>query len=80
VNRYLATLSALFSWAVQQLRWIKDSPCANLMKLKKNPGRDRVLSIDLIFSAIPSSCFFVRYLTTDRHAPKSLLARLSLIL
>ena len=48
VNHYLATLSALFSYAVQQLRWIKDSPCANLMRLKENPGRDRVLSDDEI--------------------------------
>ena len=55
VNRYIATLSALFSYASQQLRWIKESPCANLMKLKENPGRDRVLSDDEI-SHLLSSC------------------------
>jgi integrase len=55
VNRYLATLSALFSYASQQLRWVKESPCANLMKLKENLGRDRVLSDDEI-SHLLSSC------------------------
>lgn len=44
INRYTASLSALFSYAVRQLRWIDESPCAHLLKLKENPGRDRVLS------------------------------------
>lgn len=44
VNRYIATLSALFTYAVRQLRWINESPCAYLLKLKENPGRDRVLT------------------------------------
>jgi len=45
INRYTASLSALFSYAVRQLRWIDESPCAHLLKLKENPGRDRVLSL-----------------------------------
>lgn len=45
INRYTASLSALFSYAVRQLRWIDESPCAHLLKLKENPGRDRVLSV-----------------------------------
>ncbi|WP_195155525.1 site-specific integrase [Candidatus Protochlamydia phocaeensis] len=44
INRYTASLSALFSYAVRQLRWIDESPCVHLLKLKENPGRDRVLS------------------------------------
>jgi integrase len=44
VNRYVASLSSLFSYAVRDLRWINESPCRNLMKLKETPGRDRVLS------------------------------------
>ena len=55
VNRYLSTLSALFSYATSQLRWINDNPCANLMKLKESPGRDRVLSDDEIARLLFSS-------------------------
>ncbi len=43
-NRYIASLSLLFSYAVKQLHWINENPCANLIKLKENPGRDRILS------------------------------------
>lgn len=43
VNRYLSSLSALFSHAVN-LRWVDENPCFRLTKLKENPGRDRVLS------------------------------------
>ena len=55
VNRYLSTLSALFSYATKQLRWISESPCAYLMKLKENAGRDRVLSEDEI-NQLLSAC------------------------
>lgn len=44
VNRYLASLSLLMTYATKQLRWINESPCVYLMKLKENPGRDRILS------------------------------------
>lgn len=44
VNRYLASLSSSLTYATKQLRWIDESPCMYLMKLKENPGRDRVLS------------------------------------
>lgn len=47
VNRYLASLSTLFSHAVR-LRWIDENPCFRLTKLKENPGRDRVLTEDEI--------------------------------
>jgi integrase len=47
VNRYLSSLSALLSHAVQ-LRWMDENPCFRLTKLKENPGRDRVLSDDEI--------------------------------
>lgn len=43
INRYTASLSALFTYAVK-LRWINESPCIRLQKLKENPGRDRILS------------------------------------
>jgi integrase len=48
VNRYLASLSSSFTYAVKQLRWINESPCLHLMKLKENPGRDRILCDDEI--------------------------------
>jgi integrase len=43
VNRYISSLSALFSFSVK-LRWMEENPCFNLTKLKENPGRDRILS------------------------------------
>ncbi len=43
-NRYISALSALFTYAVKDLRWISENPCRNLKKLIENPGRDRVLS------------------------------------
>lgn len=48
VNRYMASLSLLFSYAVKQLHWISENPCANLIKLKESPGRDRILTPDEI--------------------------------
>ena len=48
VNRYMASLSSLLTYAVKQLRWINENPCLTLIKLKENPGRDRVLSEDEI--------------------------------
>ena len=47
VNRYMASLSALLSHAVN-LKWISENPCFSLSKLKENPGRDRVLTEDEI--------------------------------
>jgi len=32
------------SYGLKQLRWISENPCLTLLKLKENPGRDRVLS------------------------------------
>jgi len=54
VNRYIASLSAVFSSAVR-LRWIDENPCFSLSKLKENSGRDRVLSEDEI-SRLLASC------------------------
>lgn len=48
VNRYMATLSSAFSYAVKQLRWLHENPCKNLLKLKEESGRDRILSDDEI--------------------------------
>lgn len=47
VNRYISSLSALFSFALK-LRWIDENPCFNLTKLKESSGRDRVLTADEI--------------------------------
>lgn len=43
VNRYIASLSAIFSYALK-LRWIDENPCFNLTKLKESKGRNRILS------------------------------------
>jgi len=53
VNRYTASLSSLFTYAARQLRWITENPCAYLVKLKENPGRDRVLSTEEIARLLP---------------------------
>jgi len=42
-NRYMASLSSILSYAVRSLRWIEENPALRLIKLKENPGRDRVL-------------------------------------
>jgi integrase len=46
VNRYIASLSGVLTYACRQLRWIDDNPCFNLIKLKEAPGRDRILTSD----------------------------------
>lgn len=55
VNRYISSLSSLFSYATRQLHWMNENPCANLIKLKEHPGRDRVLSEEEI-SRLLSEC------------------------
>lgn len=44
VNRYLATLSACFSFGVKHLGWIEKNPCERVSRSKENPGRVRFLS------------------------------------
>jgi len=46
VNRYIAALSSVLTYACRELRWIDDNPCFNLIKLKEPAGRERILSID----------------------------------
>ncbi len=48
VNRYMASLSSILSYAAQRLNWLNENPVFRLIKLKENPGRDRVLSEDEI--------------------------------
>ena len=48
VNRYIATLASTLSYAVKQLRWLPKNPCTNLLKLKEDPGRGRILNDDEI--------------------------------
>ncbi len=55
VNRYLASLSAILTYATRELRWIGDNPCFNLVKLKESSGRDRVLSDEEITCLLTAS-------------------------
>jgi len=48
INRYMSSLSSILSYATRQLRWISENPCSYLIKLKENPSRDRILSIEEI--------------------------------
>ncbi|HSX03245.1 MAG TPA: site-specific integrase [Rhabdochlamydiaceae bacterium] len=49
VNRYMSSLSSSLSYAVKQLKWMSENPCFSLVKLKENPGRDRVLTEEELF-------------------------------
>lgn len=44
INRYMASLSSLLTYATRQLGWMSENPALRLIKLKENPGRDRILS------------------------------------
>lgn len=55
VNRYVASLSSLLSYASQRLNWISENPVFRLIKLKENPGRDRVLSEEEITRLLNAS-------------------------
>lgn len=45
-NRYLASLSACFTYAVKELGWIERNPCARVRKGKESAGRVRYLTDD----------------------------------
>jgi integrase len=44
VNRYLATLSTVMTYAVRECGWIIENPCLRVSKFKESKGRDRVAS------------------------------------
>ncbi|KPK32599.1 MAG: hypothetical protein AMS24_03770 [Chlamydiae bacterium SM23_39] len=43
INRYISSLSAIFSYA-KKLKWIDENPCFALSKLKESKSRDRILT------------------------------------
>lgn len=49
VNRYMASLSSMLTYAHQELKWILENPCLNITKLKEPEGRDRPLSEEEAF-------------------------------
>lgn len=44
VNRYLAILSTVMTYAVRETGWISDNPCLRVSKFQESKGRDRILS------------------------------------
>ena len=69
----MSSLSAILTYATQNLKWISENPALDLKKLKENPGRDRVLSeqeITRLFKASKESqspylyCIILISLTT----------------
>lgn len=44
VNRYLASLSTVFTYGVKECCWIATNPCKRVSKLKESKGRDRVIT------------------------------------
>ena len=58
VNRYMASLSAVFTYGVKECGWINDNPMLRVCKLKEPIGRDRILTKEecdrLLFSCTQS--------------------------
>lgn len=46
VNRYFSSLSGALRYGCKNLRWVDENPCVNLLKLKENPRKRRVLTSD----------------------------------
>ncbi len=46
VNRYFSSLSGALRYACKNLRWVDENSCANLLKLKENSRKRRVLTSD----------------------------------
>lgn len=46
VNRYLAILSTVMTYAVKETGWITDNPCMRVSKFTESKGRDRVATPD----------------------------------
>jgi len=59
VLRELATLSAVCSWAVRELRWLDKNPCADIRKPERPPPRTRRVSDE----EIGSICYVAGYVT-----------------
>lgn len=55
INRYMAVLASTFTYAVKNLRWLSENPCTNLLKVKDNSGRDRILQ-ETEFSQLIKAC------------------------
>jgi integrase len=56
INRYMAVLSSTFNYAVKRLRWLNENPCSNLLKIKDNARRDRVLQEDEFTRLLEACC------------------------
>ena len=54
VNRYVASLSAMFSCAVDEWEWVERNPCSKLKKLREGSGRTRFLTQDELSSLLTS--------------------------
>lgn len=52
VNRYFASLGGAFRYASKNLRWLDQNPCAHLFKLKENPKKRRILTVDEEFKLL----------------------------
>lgn len=44
VNRYLAALSVVMSYAVRECGWLTDNPCSRVSRFTESIGRDRIAS------------------------------------
>ena len=61
VNRYMASLSTVFTYAVKECGWIQTNPMLRVYKLKEARGRDRILSYD----SLPAELKALRSVNTD---------------
>jgi len=81
INRYTATLSAIFSYACCNLDWIVENPCKRLIKLKEppQPARNRQLTPHEMTTLLKEAkksrnsylyCFILMgFVTGARHRP-----------
>lgn len=46
VNRYLATLSSVFTYGVKECSWLTDNPCLRVTKFTEPKGRDRIVKVE----------------------------------
>lgn len=51
----MSSLSSILSYGFERLTWISENPALRLIKLKENPGRDRILSEDEVTRLLSAS-------------------------
>lgn len=75
VNRYMASLSTVFTYAVKECGWIQTNPMLRVYKLKEARGRDRILSKDECNQLLASCAKSRNKLLLPINVPQSIFAK-----